>query len=238
VNQGAIAGVLLAAGGGTRLGRPKALVELGGRSLLARGVGTLSDAGCRPVVVVLGADSSQAAVAAATAATSVPVRVVVNPAWADGMSTSLRAGLDALSDLPTAPQPFAAVVALADQPGIDAAVLERLVAAWRDRGIPVVVAAFGGRPRNPVLLDSTVWAAVLAMSTGDAGARDWIRANLSDPRLVELVECSDIGSETDIDTAEELVRAEQALAQQAVAQQTVAQQTGIANAGGEGRVDG
>jgi CTP:molybdopterin cytidylyltransferase MocA len=224
----AIAGVLLAAGGGTRLGRPKALVELGGRSLVDRGVETLAGAGCRPVVVVLGADTSDAAVAAANTTTSTPVRVVVNPAWAQGISTSLRAGLDALADPADAVRPRAAVVALADQPGIETVAVERLVAAWRARSIPAVVAAFDGRPRNPVLLDAGIWSDVLATSTGDAGAREWIRANLGDPRRVELVECSDVGSDTDIDTVEDLARAEVELTARA----------GRDRAGGDGGVVG
>ena len=182
-----VAGVLLAAGEGTRLGTPKALVELGGRRLVDRGVGLLREGGTAPVFVVTGA-----------APVTVPdVILVPNPDWRTGMGSSLAAGLRALPA-----ECAAAVIALVDQPLIGAGVIRRLVAAL-PAGAELVVAAYHGRPRNPVLLARRHWAGVIAAADGDTGARPYLRAN---PGLVTLVECADIGAPDDVDTPEDLAR--------------------------------
>ena len=182
-----VAGVLLAAGEGTRLGTPKALVELGGRRLVDRGADLLRDGGTTPVVVVTGA-----------APVTVPgVVLVPNPEWRTGMGSSLAAGLRALP----AESP-AAVIALVDQPLIGAGVVRRLVTAYL-AGAELVVAAYHGRARNPVLLARRHWAGVIAAAEGDTGARPYLRAH---PGLVTLVECADIGAPDDVDTPEDLAR--------------------------------
>lgn len=182
-----VAGVLLAAGEGKRLGTPKALVELGGRRLVDRGADLLRDGGTAPVVVVTGA-----------APVTVPdVVLVPNPDWRTGMGSSLAVGLRALPGWCTA-----AVIALVDQPLIGAGVVRRLVAAHQ-AGAEIVVAAYHGRPRNPVLLARRHWTAVIAAADGDTGARPYLRAH---PGLVTLVECADIGSPDDVDTPEDLAR--------------------------------
>jgi CTP:molybdopterin cytidylyltransferase MocA len=182
-----VGGVLLAAGAGTRLGRPKALVELGGRRLVDRGIALLAGGGASPVVVVTGAVE-----------VDVPgVITVPNPGWATGMASSLAAGLRAL---PAACP--AAVIALVDQPLIGAASVQRLIAAYR-AGAGAAVATYGGRPRNPVLLAREHWPGVLASAAGDAGARGFLRAH---PELVTEVECGDTGSPDDVDTPEDLAR--------------------------------
>jgi nicotine blue oxidoreductase len=181
-----VAGVLLAAGEGKRLGRPKALVELGGRRLVDRGADLLREGGTAPVLVVTGA-----------VPVTVPgVTVVPNPDWRTGMGSSLAAGLRALPG-----DCAAAVIALVDQPLIGPEVVRRLLAAHR-AGAELAVAADGGA-RNPVLLARGHWAGVLAAAEGDAGARPYLRAH---PRLVTLVECADIGRPDDVDTPEDLAR--------------------------------
>jgi CTP:molybdopterin cytidylyltransferase MocA len=184
-----VAGILLAAGEGSRLGQPKALVELDGQTLAERGVALLRDGGADPVVVVTGAAPVDIR----------GVRVVHNPQWRSGMGSSLVAGLQALEHLPAA---GAAVIALADQPLVGAAAVRRLVAAYRD-GAGVAVAAYAGKPRNPVLIAREHWAAVAGLAAGDTGARPFLRAH---PELVTLVECGDTGSPDDVDTPEDLAR--------------------------------
>jgi CTP:molybdopterin cytidylyltransferase MocA len=183
----AVAGILLAAGGGSRLGRPKALVELGGESLARRGVRLLRDGGAAPIVVVTGA-----------VAVDLPgVLAVHNPDWRSGMGSSLTAGLA------TVPQGCgAAVIALVDQPLVGPEAVRRLIAAYL-AGARVVVAAYNGAPRNPVLLAREHWPEVAALAAGDAGARAFLRAN---PELVTLVECGDTGSPDDLDTRADLER--------------------------------
>jgi len=94
------------------------------------------------------------------------------------------------------------VIALADQPLVGTESVRRLIAAYRD-GATVAVAAYAGKPRNPVLIAREHWPAVLDLVSGDAGARTFLRAH---PDLVTLVECGDTGSPDDIDTPEDLAR--------------------------------
>jgi len=183
-----VAGILLAAGSGSRLGQPKALVELGGETLAARGVAMLRDGGADPVLLVTGA---------------VPVTIpealaVHNPDWSTGMGSSLATGLSALNDSDVG----AAVIALADQPLVGAEAVRRLIAAYRD-GASVVVAAYAGQARNPVLIAREHWPAVIELATGDTGARPFLRSRAE---FVTTVECGDTGSPDDVDTAEDLAR--------------------------------
>jgi nicotine blue oxidoreductase len=190
-----VAGILLAAGDGSRLGQPKATVELHGTTLAERGVALLRDGGTGPILVVTGA-----------VPVTVPgARTVHNPDWASGMGSSLAAGLRAL--LPAADGGpdvclTAAVIALADQPLVGAEAVRRLIAA-HERGAGVAVAGYDGQPRNPVLIASAHWPGVLKMAAGDTGARPFLRAH---PGLVTVVECGDTGSPDDIDTPEDLAR--------------------------------
>jgi CTP:molybdopterin cytidylyltransferase MocA len=184
-----VAGVLLAAGEGSRFGRPKALVELGGQTLAERGVNLLRAGGAHPILVVTGAAPVELD----------GTRSVYNPAWRTGMGSSLRAALQALS---AGADVGAVVVALADQPLVGAEAVARLIAAYRD-GATVAVAAYDGQARNPVLLAREHWAEVIATATGDQGARTFLRTR---PDLVTLVECGDTGRPDDIDTPADLAR--------------------------------
>ena len=180
--------MLLAAGSGSRLGQPKALVDLAGSTLAERGVALLGDGGADPVIVVTGA---------------VPVEIpgvvtVHNPDWETGMGSSLATGLLALDH----GDAEAAVIALADQPLVGVESVRRLIGAFRS-GAGLAVAAYQGRPRNPVLIARQHWAAVLELAAGDTGARPFLRAH---PELVTLIECGDTGRPDDVDTPEDLAR--------------------------------
>jgi len=202
-----VAGVLLAAGEGSRFGRPKALVELDGQTLAARGVDVLRTGGADPILVVIGAAQVNLD----------GIHTVYNEQWRTGMGSSLRAALRALTDAeraegaegaqdrPAATLPVdvgAVVVALADQPLVGTDAVARLIAAYRG-GASVAVAGYHGKPRNPVLLAREHWPEVIATATGDQGARAFLRAR---PELVTLVECGDTGSPDDIDTTADLDR--------------------------------
>ena len=113
-----------------------------------------------------------------------------------------RTGTETASGVPNGADVGAVVVALADQPLVGAEAVARLIAAYRD-GASVAVAAYGGQPRNPVLLAREHWAEVVATATGDQGARTFLRAR---PDLVTLVECGDTGRPDDIDTPADLAR--------------------------------
>jgi CTP:molybdopterin cytidylyltransferase MocA len=162
-------------------------VDIGGQPLADRGVALLRDGGTAPVIVVTGA----------TAVNLPGVVTVHNPDWETGMGSSLAVGLAMVPD-----QCSAAIVALVDQPLVGALAVRRLIEAHR-AGADVAVAAYGGRPRNPVLLGRPHWPEVIALATGDTGARGFLRAR---PELVTLIECGDTGRPDDIDTRGDLDR--------------------------------
>jgi CTP:molybdopterin cytidylyltransferase MocA len=190
-----VAGLVLAAGAGTRMGRPKALVRYGGELLVERACRLLADSGCAPVLAVLGAGAENALrVARLPAGTT----TVTNPDWPSGMGSSLRAGLSALP-----PGTAAVVVALVDTPGIGAGAVRRLVAAWR-AGAVAAQATYRGQPGHPVLLSGSVLADVAATATGDRGAREWLRRHAE---LVARVACDGTGYAFDLDTPDDLAAA-------------------------------
>ena len=127
-----IALILLAAGASTRLGRPKQLLGFRGRSLLRHAAETALASVCRPVVVVLGALADRLQ----TELTALPVTVALNPAWAEGMAKSIRAGLKEVSS--KTPGPDAVVIMLCDQPLITAGMLDQLVSMHRSSGMGIV----------------------------------------------------------------------------------------------------
>ncbi|MFI6931141.1 NTP transferase domain-containing protein [Streptomyces sp. NPDC050287] len=192
-NEQRTAGLLLAAGGGRRLGgRPKALLPHRGRPLVEYAVGVLRAAGCTRVHVVLGA----AAGAVREQARLGDCVLVENPDWADGMGSSLRAGLDSLAGTGAR----AALVSLVDQPGIGAEAVARVLAAGQDE-MSLVSAAYDGVRGHPVLLGAAHWAGIAATATGDRGARAYLKAHEED---ITLVECGDVARPYDIDTVADL----------------------------------
>ncbi len=157
-----IAAVVLAAGTSSRMGRPKLLLPLeGGAPLIRLSVEQVLRAALDEVVVVLGAEAD--AIGAALA--GLPVRTVLNPRYAEGQSTSLRAGLDALRL-----GVEAVVVALGDQPLPDATLIERLVTLFHDSGQPIVVPRYRDGRGNPVLFGSSVFDELRRVA-GDQGGR-------------------------------------------------------------------
>lgn len=179
-----VAGLLLAAGAGTRMGQPKALLEVEGEALVVRGVRLLRAAGLDPVVVVLGAAAEQARPLVADA------QVVVAHDWASGQSASLRAGLQAVG------QADAAVITLVDEPHLSPDAVARVIGGWE-----AAQATYDGRPGHPVYLHRSVWEEVAAVAEGDEGARAWLRAH---PDRVVKVACDGLGSGVDVDEPADL----------------------------------
>ncbi|GAA3584204.1 nucleotidyltransferase family protein [Amycolatopsis ultiminotia] len=188
-----VAGLLLAAGAGRRFGRPKALVELDGEALVQRAVRTLTEAGCDPVRVVVGA-------AADEVRRLLPDRIEAVEAteWQDGMGESLKAGLRHLIERET--RASAVLVHLVDLPWVPPAALRRVLA---EAGETVVArGAYDGVPGHPVLFGRRWWPEIADAATGDRGARDWLK-----PRTdVRLVECGDLGNGHDVDRPGDLQR--------------------------------
>ncbi len=195
-----VGAVLLAAGAGSRFGgRPKALLELGGVPLVLRQLIALSGAGVDEVVVVLGhqAESVEAAVR------QFPITLVRNPSPQDGRASSVRVGLRALS-----PRLDAVIVALADQPLIDAQDITALIGAYKKRGdasmvVPRSTTAGGDpEPGHPVMFDAGLRELWLA-GGADLDCRQWREQH---PERVRWFDTDNRRYSLDIDTPEDLER--------------------------------
>jgi CTP:molybdopterin cytidylyltransferase MocA len=193
---------VLAAGRGERYAAaagehapPKALLEVGGKSLLARALAAATGSGLDPVVVVVSDDRVAAAVPP-------HVRVVRNERPERGISSSLHAALRALDASPSTDDSIAGVVVgLADQPLVGPQAYRRVADAYDD-GVLLAVATYGGVRGNPVLLARQHWREALTL-TGDEGARVLLRRH----GAIE-VPCDGTGEPTDVDTPEDLARLE------------------------------
>lgn len=191
MEQTTTAAVVLAAGGGRRMGAPKALVrDSAGTAWVVRAVRVVTEAGCAPVVVVVGAAADE--VRALVAGTH--VRTVRAADWAEGMGASLRAGL---RHLITTPGVRAALVCVVDTPDLDVAVVRR-VAALSEPDV-LARATYDGRPGHPVLLGARHFTAIAESARGDAGARDYLRRH----DTLE-VECADLAAGADVDRPQDL----------------------------------
>ncbi|MBB3932750.1 molybdenum cofactor cytidylyltransferase [Kaistia hirudinis] len=189
-----VAALVLAAGQGLRVGGPnKLLAELGGRALVRRVAEAALASRLSPVVVVTG----HAAPDIAEALAGLDVALVSNPAYRDGLSTSLRCGLAALP-----PACDGAAVLLADMPFITGAVLDTLVATFEAGDPhPIVVPTHQGQRGNPVFWPRRFLGDLMGLS-GDRGARDLIAAYAREVVTIEIGEAVSI----DLDTPEALGR--------------------------------
>lgn len=205
------AGLLLAAGGGRRMGGAKALLrEPSGRRFVERGLAVLREAGCDPVLVVVGAQAQEVRGYAGAADL-----VVEAPDWATGQAASLRAGLTAVGETGAE----AVCLLLVDLPDVDAEVVRRVTTAVTAAASSVTTAtatdtggdaggdarralgraAYGGLPGHPVVIGRDHWEGVLASLHGDSGARDYLATHDH-----VVVECGDLATGRDADTPADL----------------------------------
>lgn len=190
----AVVGVLLAAGAGSRMGGPKALVgpgfsATGDESPVSQVAGWMHAGGCEDVIVVIGA---RAADVRARLPLHPWLSIVEATDWSHGMGASLRAGLA----YATAGTARVALVSLVDLPDVRSNVFERLLAADpADPGDSVLArAVYEGRPGHPVLIGRGWWATAAGLARGDKGARE-----LFATRPHRLVECGDLATGEDAD---------------------------------------
>ena len=187
-----IAGLVLAAGGSSRMGSLKVLLPIDGRPMVRYAIDAARAAGLDEVVVVAGRDADRVGTAILSFGLE-RVRTVVNEDWESGQASSLRAGIDAM-----APGADAAVVMLADQPTIGTAAIVAVADAFLAGAGPVVQASYAGRPAHPPLLARSVWPELAGLS-GDVGARDAIATHPGWRVLVEIggVVPADVDTEAD-----------------------------------------
>ena len=182
-----IAGIVLAAGAGTRFGGRKQLALVDGRPLLSHAVDVLRASPVAERVVVLGASADELRKEVAFDG----VRVVECPDWPEGQSASLRCGLDVVPDAD------AVLVLLGDQPWLSARAVAAVIAA-RSPGADAVRAGYEGESGHPVLLERSLFPALRELR-GDVGARGVLRgANVVD------VDCTGLGDPRDVDTPADL----------------------------------
>lgn len=158
-----IAGVILAAGGSSRMGQSKLLLPWKGEALIRWPVKAALQAGLSPVIVVTGAYAE----AIEQTLAGLDVVIVHNPDWAEGQSTSLRSGMAALpNDIE------AAVLLLGDQPQLLVDLIQDLVREYRENApaVPIYISAYQEKRGNPVLFDRSVFQELQSLS-GDAGGR-------------------------------------------------------------------
>lgn len=185
-----IAAIILAAGQSSRMGQHKLLLPLLGKPLLLHAVASASAARCDDVLVVIG----YRAEAVRQLLSDQPVRVVENPDFAQGQSTSVRAGIAALT-----PQTEAALILLGDQPLVSPTILQRLMHAWRDTARPIVAPYYAGQRGNPVLFARALFPELLTV-TGDQGGREVLQRHAAE---VEPVHIAQTEAAQDVDTWQE-----------------------------------
>jgi xanthine/CO dehydrogenase XdhC/CoxF family maturation factor/CTP:molybdopterin cytidylyltransferase MocA len=160
--------VILAAGGSRRMGSPKQLLAIDGQSLIRRAAETAIAIGGASVYVVAGADQDRIR----EEISALPVEVIVNPAWQEGIASSIRA---AVGTLERQNRPIETLTfMLCDQPGVSASVLERLIEARRITRAPVVASRYPDGPGVPALFGAEMFGALKSLR-GDVGARQFIR---------------------------------------------------------------
>jgi CTP:molybdopterin cytidylyltransferase MocA len=174
------------------MGAPKQLIELDGKPLLLRAVEAALASAAWPVVVVLGAHAEKIRPVLAR----VPVLVTENPAWAEGMAASIRAGVTTLQQFSRGLD--AAVIALCDQPAFSADTIARLVAAQRGSGRSIVAAHYAGRHGAPALFLREHFPTLVSL-TGEEGARALLNRDLDRVAPVDLPELA-----LDLDTPADL----------------------------------
>jgi molybdenum cofactor cytidylyltransferase len=162
-----VAAVLLAAGGSTRFGQPKQLAIFRGEPFVKRMVAAANDAGCVPIVVVVGADAAQITSALA----GLSVSIAEHPNWSNGLGSSIAVGVEHAAN--TAADLNAVILLTCDQPFVNAAALRHLIQLHRETGKPIVASAYAGTLGIPALFDRS-YLSDLLQTTGDRGAKEII----------------------------------------------------------------
>lgn len=185
-----ISGVVLAAGTSARLGRPKQLLDLGGQPLLTHILRNASASDLDEVVLVLGHEAAPIA----NAVGEWGQRVVINPVYAEGQSTSVRLGLASVD-----PTTEAVVFLLGDQPRVGPEIIDAVIQRFLETGGPIVVPTYGGARGNPVLIARELFPA-LAEVRGDKGARQLLAARRDQ---IVTTPIADGALPADVDTEED-----------------------------------
>jgi len=191
---GAAGGIVPAAGASRRMGRPKALLELGGRTFVARSVHALIEGGCDAVWVVVRSDDRDTAALARNAG----ARVMRNPDPGDGPITSLRLVLAAMRDV------LSGIVVLPlDHALVEALHVGRLLAEAQESDAPIVLPVYRGKRGHPAFFRRDLFDELLDPEL-EGGARTVVHRHLD---RIHTFDCRDVAVVTDIDTPADLAEA-------------------------------
>lgn len=200
MNQASIGAVILAAGVSQRMGSPKQLLTFNGNSLLRRAVQTALASQCQPVIVVLGANAERLQ----TEINDLPVTVVENSLWAEGMGSSIRTGVAALQGC--SEHVAGAVLMLCDQPFVTAQTIDRLISAF-EQSQPIAVASeYAGSRGAPALFSRELFAELSALNSAE-GAKQVLKRHREEVLGMAVPEAS-----WDVDTPADYERLIQATA--------------------------
>jgi molybdenum cofactor cytidylyltransferase len=186
--------LILAAGGSSRFGQPKQLVQLRGKSLIRRIVDAADEAHCSPIFVVVGNDNKK--ICAELAPTS--ANSIENKKWQRGIGTSIRAGVEALTG--SAPEVEAIVLLTCDQPFVEAQTIEQLLALREKTKKAIVASGYSDTLGVPALFDRSCFDELLALDD-ESGAKPIILSNRE-----RVAEFPFPDGKIDIDTMEDLER--------------------------------
>jgi molybdenum cofactor cytidylyltransferase len=185
-----IGAVVLAAGGSSRFGQPKQLLKFRGETLIRRAAGAAAEAGCDPIVVVVG--ETGAAIREELRGTR--ATIVENQEWQRGLGTSIRCGLREVASVD------AVILLTCDQPLVDSSVIAQLIAAQKGTGKPIVASSYAKTLGVPALFDRSCFEE-LAGLPDDSGAKQLMAARPNDVTAIKF----EAGA-IDIDTAEDFER--------------------------------
>ncbi|KPJ61081.1 MAG: hypothetical protein AMJ46_03715 [Latescibacteria bacterium DG_63] len=193
LKRGTVAGVILAAGEGTRVGKNKALLEIEGMKFIEKIARSLRSAECRPILVVGGADAE----AVREEAGRLGIGFVMNDDWRLGQFSSLKAGISHVGSVAAG-----VLVTLVDHPLVAEETYRLLLEAFFSSPGKIVIPSHGGRRGHPVVIPPKIMEEIVR-SPGDSTLRIIMRKHRN---LIVEQEVTDIGILTDIDTEEELKR--------------------------------
>jgi len=190
-----MAGIILAAGASSRLGRPKQLVRLDGRPLLAGVIDAARESDLDHTVIVLGHRAAEIKTALGSILKHSKLSVLVNQDYHTGMAGSLRMGIRQIGN-----RYQAAMIILGDHPFVDSGFINHLLNRFRNSDKTICVPTFKGRRGHPVCLRQKFYPDVLSLS-GDIGAREILRGH---PDQLLSVEVESDRAFLDIDTQADL----------------------------------
>jgi molybdenum cofactor cytidylyltransferase len=188
--------VILAAGGSSRLGRPKQLLAFGNKTLVEHAADTALASGAAQVIVVVGAEAD----AVREKLSGLPVKIATNDEWSNGMGTSIRCGLGALN-----PEIECVVLSLCDQPHVTSDLLRDLANRQIESGVPIVASSYDGVGGVPAAFGFALFPKLSSLQ-GDSGARDLIRNS-----TIPVATVAFTGGSIDIDTPGDMENMERSL---------------------------